>query len=138
LGNIIIHPQINYTMGKGDKKSRRGKLFQGSYGVLRRRKSVKTVSTAAPLDNKSKETSEIKEVKEVIGVKEVKAVKEVKEVKAVKEVKEVKAVKEVKEVKEPKEMKATTPAKATKATTPKATTAAKKETKTKKQADSAS
>jgi 30S ribosomal protein S31 len=22
-------------MGKGDKKSRRGKLFQGSYGVLR-------------------------------------------------------------------------------------------------------
>jgi ribosomal small subunit protein bTHX len=28
-------------MGKGDKKSRRGKLFQGSYGVRRRRKPLK-------------------------------------------------------------------------------------------------
>lgn len=28
-------------MGKGDKKSRRGKLWKGSYGVLRSRKAIK-------------------------------------------------------------------------------------------------
>jgi 30S ribosomal protein S31 len=30
-------------MGKGDKKSRRGKLFMGSYGITRPRKKKKTV-----------------------------------------------------------------------------------------------
>jgi 30S ribosomal protein S31 len=30
-------------MGKGDKKSRRGKLFMGSFGITRPRKKKKTV-----------------------------------------------------------------------------------------------
>lgn len=33
-------------MGKGDKKSRRGKLFMGSYGVTRPRKKKKTRSAS--------------------------------------------------------------------------------------------
>jgi ribosomal small subunit protein bTHX len=54
-------------MGKGDKKTRRGKLFQGSFGVRRRRKSEKSLMAgvqakaspvepvpAAPEDKKSK------------------------------------------------------------------------------------
>lgn len=36
--------QLNYiTMGKGDKKSKRGKINNGSYGKRRPRKSSKTV-----------------------------------------------------------------------------------------------
>ena len=37
-------------MGKGDKKSRKGKITMGSYGVLRPRKTAKpaTAKTAAP------------------------------------------------------------------------------------------
>ena len=30
-------------MGKGDKKTRRGKLFKGSYGVRRRKKSSQKI-----------------------------------------------------------------------------------------------
>lgn len=30
-------------MGKGDKKTKRGKIFNGSYGVRRRRKAKKKV-----------------------------------------------------------------------------------------------
>jgi len=32
-------------MGKGDKKSRKGKIFMGSYGVTRPRKKSKTAGT---------------------------------------------------------------------------------------------
>jgi ribosomal small subunit protein bTHX len=34
-------------MGKGDKRSFKGKLFKGSYGKTRRRKGVKKAATAA-------------------------------------------------------------------------------------------
>ena len=34
-------------MGKGDKKSRKGKIFQGSYGITRPRKGKKYVAAAA-------------------------------------------------------------------------------------------
>lgn len=34
-------------MGKGDKKTRRGKLFQGSYGVLRPKKRKRTFSVVS-------------------------------------------------------------------------------------------
>jgi 30S ribosomal protein S31 len=47
-------------MGKGDKKSRRGKLFQGSYGVRRRKK--KNSPVAKPVAAVEKET-EVKTVK---------------------------------------------------------------------------
>ncbi|MBN1187684.1 MAG: 30S ribosomal protein THX [Bacteroidales bacterium] len=35
-------------MGKGDKKTKRGKLFTGSYGVTRPRKGKKAAVTAKP------------------------------------------------------------------------------------------
>jgi 30S ribosomal protein S31 len=60
-------------MGKGDKKTRRGKIILGSYGVRRPRKKT--------------DKPEIKPVKVV-------AEKEPKEIKAVKEVKEIKVAKE--------------------------------------------
>ena len=34
-------------MGKGDKKSRKGKITMGSYGVTRPRKKTKTAAPAA-------------------------------------------------------------------------------------------
>ncbi len=33
-------------MGKGDKRTRRGKIFKGSFGVSRPRKKAKKVNTA--------------------------------------------------------------------------------------------
>lgn len=35
-------------MGKGDKKSRKGKIAMGSYGVRRPRKKSSTATSAAP------------------------------------------------------------------------------------------
>lgn len=35
-------------MGKGDKKSRKGKISQGSYGVTRPRKSSKSAAVPKP------------------------------------------------------------------------------------------
>lgn len=44
-------------MGKGDKKTRRGKLFMGSYGNTRPKKSnKKAVAAAAPVVEKPKTT----------------------------------------------------------------------------------
>jgi len=34
-------------MGKGDRKTRRGKIWRGSYGKTRPRKKKKTAATAA-------------------------------------------------------------------------------------------
>lgn len=54
-------------MGKGDKKTRRGKLFMGSYGVLRPRKkkrafsvviSTKKTSEKSPASPESKPEAE--------------------------------------------------------------------------------
>jgi 30S ribosomal protein S31 len=62
-------------MGKGDKKTKRGKLFQGSYGITRPRKKKSAIPapapaekpsiTAAPVDNapKAKATPARKPVK---------------------------------------------------------------------------
>jgi 30S ribosomal protein S31 len=58
-------------MGKGDKKTRRGKLFQGSFGVRRPKNKV-----AAPVAGKNIKEKEVKEVKEAkAAVPEVKAAK---------------------------------------------------------------
>ena len=64
-------------MGKGDKKTRRGKIILGSYGVRRPRKKndkpevkpVKTILLKEPKDKKP--VKEKKEVKETAAVKEV-------------------------------------------------------------------
>ena len=95
-------------MGKGDKKSRRGKIIMGSYGVRRPRKGhekpgikpVKEILVKEPKDKKP--LKEKKEVKEVAAVKEM---VEVKEVKAPVKPKETKAVKEKVEAKPPKVVK---------------------------------
>lgn len=36
-------------MGKGDKKTRRGKIVRGSFGVRRRKKNRSTVKAAVPM-----------------------------------------------------------------------------------------
>jgi 30S ribosomal protein S31 len=41
-------------MGKGDKKSKRGKIVNGSYGVRRRRKKVVKVEEKAVVKKKEK------------------------------------------------------------------------------------
>ncbi len=63
-------------MGKGDKKTRRGKLFQGSFGVRRQKKSEKSITAAGRTETKPVATPEVKEVIEGKEVKEAKAVKE--------------------------------------------------------------
>lgn len=87
-------------MGKGDKKSRRGKIIIGTFGVRRRKK--KLTATQAKPDIK------VKDVK----IKEKKVLKEKKEVKEVKEKKETKEIKEPIEVKVKKEVKVEPKAKA--------------------------
>jgi 30S ribosomal protein S31 len=87
-GKTIYKYQI--VMGKGDKKSRRGKIIIGTFGV-RRRKKKPAASQAKPdikvKDVKIKDKKVLKEKKEVKEVKEKKEIKEPKEVKAIKEVK---------------------------------------------------
>jgi 30S ribosomal protein S31 len=41
------NPLIKHDMGKGDKKTRRGKLFSGSYGTLRPRKHKRSLSVVS-------------------------------------------------------------------------------------------
>ena len=36
------------TMGKGDKRSKKGKIYRGTYGKRRRRKKRKAKTAAAP------------------------------------------------------------------------------------------
>ena len=56
-------------MGRGDKKSRKGKIFKGSYGVSRPRKTVNDILTI-----KEKSATK-KEEKKTIVKKKVKAKK---------------------------------------------------------------
>ncbi len=42
-------------MGKGDKKTRRGKIFAGSYGKTRPKKKNQKKANAENLENKSSE-----------------------------------------------------------------------------------
>ncbi|QEC50909.1 30S ribosomal protein S31 [Anseongella ginsenosidimutans] len=42
-------------MGKGDKKSKRGKIILGSYGVSRPHKKQQSAQEAAPEEKKAKE-----------------------------------------------------------------------------------
>lgn len=102
-------------MGKGDKKSKRGKIIMGSYGVKRKRNSTKAVILPV---SKPKEKPAAK-TREVIEPKTADAIHVVSEVEI--DPKELKAPKESKETKEPK---AKTPAKkkTTVKTTKKSTT----------------
>ena len=97
-------------MGKGDKKSRRGKIILGTFGVRRPRKNADKGSKAGvPAE---KEITDRKQ-KEAPGPKETKPVKPVKE-ETEPVVKEVKAEKEKKQAapaKQPKEKKEAKPKK---------------------------
>jgi|GEM_PF-1320329 len=44
----ILQYLNNTTMGKGDKKSKRGKIAMGSFGVSRPRKTGNTAAIVAP------------------------------------------------------------------------------------------
>ncbi|HZY24185.1 MAG TPA: 30S ribosomal protein THX, partial [Bacteroidales bacterium] len=74
-------------MGKGDKKTRRGKIILGSYGVRRPRKNndKPALKPAKSVGVKPSKDKQVKEKKEVLPVKEDKETKAVKEVKEVKE-----------------------------------------------------
>lgn len=67
-------------MGKGDKKTRRGKLFQGSYGKKRPKKAEKVVKAAvknnAPESKLPKEKAAPKPVREKKEEKNEKVTKE--------------------------------------------------------------
>jgi ribosomal small subunit protein bTHX len=39
---IIATVNDNFSMGKGDKKSKKGKRWRGSFGVSRNKKAIKT------------------------------------------------------------------------------------------------
>jgi 30S ribosomal protein S31 len=71
-------------MGKGDKKSRRGKIILGSFGVRRPRKKT--------------DKPEVKPAKTVVEAE----LKDTKSPREIKEVKEIKVTKEKAEAKEPK------------------------------------
>jgi 30S ribosomal protein S31 len=87
-------------MGKGDKKTRRGKIIIGTFGVRRRRKKADKQEIKPAIVSIVKEVKEKKAVKEKAEVKEVKATAEVKEVKVTKEKTATKAPKAAKEKKE--------------------------------------
>lgn len=45
---LLLHPQLIKTMGKGDKRSKRGKIHIGSYGRTRpKKKAAKKANAAA-------------------------------------------------------------------------------------------
>jgi 30S ribosomal protein S31 len=96
-------------MGKGDKKTRRGKITLGSFGVRRPRKTnkpaVKSLTDTEVKGSRKKETREAAAEKEVLDVKETKPVKDSKIAKDKPEAKTSRNPKEKKEVKVEKEPK---------------------------------
>jgi 30S ribosomal protein S31 len=45
---LLLHPINQYTMGKGDKRSKRGKIHIGTYGRTRpKKKAAKKANAAA-------------------------------------------------------------------------------------------
>jgi 30S ribosomal protein S31 len=114
ISEFFVKPKNINAMGKGDKKTKRGKIVNRSYGV-RRRKNNKAPAKAAVLkptpvvEEKVKEIKQVKPkiAKEAAVPKEVKVPKEPKEIETIKEPKETKSVKAPKESKEPKEPKTT-------------------------------
>jgi 30S ribosomal protein S31 len=64
-------------MGKGDKKTRRGKIIMKSYGIVRQR-SKKKVTAAPPVEEKPVVKAPVKEIKKPAVKKEAKPKKPVK------------------------------------------------------------
>ena len=55
---MILNNLKNYKMGKGDKKTKRGKITIGSYGVSRPKKKKATVKPAASKKSSPKAKAE--------------------------------------------------------------------------------
>ena len=91
-------------MGKGDKKTRRGKIILGTFGARRRRKVAYAKEIAPPVATSVKEVKEKKPVKEKAEVDETKIASETKDVKPAREKAAPKAVKVAKDKKEPAEI----------------------------------
>ena len=49
---FILLPQLIKTMGKGDKRSKRGKIHIGTFGRTRKRKAAKKAGAAKKATNK--------------------------------------------------------------------------------------
>jgi len=93
-------------MGKGDKKSRRGKIILGTFGVRRRRNKTGKPEASIVKNIKEKIADDIKPVKEKKVLKEEKTVSPVDIVQEKTDQKEPKTVKKVKkEVAEEKVVK---------------------------------
>jgi len=87
-------------MGKGDKKTRRGKIILGTFGARRRRKTAYVKEIVPSAATSVKDLKEKKPVKEKTEGREAKSAAEVKENKPVREKAAPRAVKPVKEKKE--------------------------------------
>ena len=112
-------------MGKGDRKTRRGKIKFGSYGIKRpRKKANKAAAKSQETIVKEKENKVISPIKESKEVKKVEAVapKATKEEKKTDTAKEAKTAKTIKLEKKPSVQKTSTPAKKASDTTSKKTT----------------
>ncbi|HEX2968860.1 MAG TPA: 30S ribosomal protein THX [Bacteroidales bacterium] len=100
-------------MGKGDKKSRRGKIILGTYGARRRKKKVDKVAVKSQDEkavNRIKAQPEVKETKApVVKEHRLKAEKPEKSEKAEKPEKSGKSEKPVKQEKSEKDSKAKEP-----------------------------
>lgn len=81
---IFNHPKYNginfLNMGKGDKKTRRGKITMKSYGINRPRSKKKVIVAAAlpPVEEKPVVKAPVKETKKPVVKKEAKPKKPVK------------------------------------------------------------
>jgi 30S ribosomal protein S31 len=76
--SLILYPiKPEFIMGKGDKKSKRGKIWNGSYGVTRPRKKTKpaVVITDKPAKKKPAAPKEEKPKTEKVKVEKPKAEK---------------------------------------------------------------
>ena len=106
---IKINQQGLFFMGKGDKKTKRGKIFTGSYGKHRPRKAKRYVPAITIKDETVKDNEKVEEAESIekkpIELKTEKKPKEEKAEKKPKEVKAVKKSKEEKTEKKPKEAK---------------------------------
>ena len=64
LDNYLYLCENINIMGKGDRKSKKGKIFSGSFGVVRPRKSkIVVLSTKKELESKKKSITKKKTVK---------------------------------------------------------------------------
>ncbi len=112
-------------MGKGDKKSRRGKIILGTFGVRRPRKKTSgssvspSAAVAAEKPVERKKTAEPAIEKPAVAPAEVKEKKETKESKEIKETKETRAARVPRESKKAvADKKVAKPAKPVKDATP--------------------